>query len=66
VGSKSNLIAYTKDVETYKDRCDPIPITLSRVVIENLEKETKYAFFYIATYPKQKTTWLGPIILMVV
>jgi hypothetical protein len=64
-GAKSNLITYTKDVETYKDRCDPIPTTLSRVVIENMEKETKYAFFYKPILVGEKSDWIGPIIKMV-
>jgi hypothetical protein len=65
-GAKSYMVVYTKDLETYKDRSDPVSSTVSRIVIENLEKDTKYAFFYKPIIVGEKSDWIGPITKTVV
>ncbi len=64
-GAASYLVVYTKDIINYKERSEPITSTTAKVDIENLEKDTRYAFFYKAVYPKKKTDWIGPITKMV-
>jgi len=64
-GANSYSVVYTKDVITFKDRSDPVDTTLSRINIEGLDKDTKYAFFYKGVYPKIKSDWEGPITLTV-
>ena len=65
-GAKSYMVVYTKDLIDYKDRSDPVSSTASRVVIENLEKDKKYAFFYKPIIPGEKSDWIGPITKTVV